>query len=238
MFRSMMLGWISLVFLGSFVVVLAQDNSGRPPADAETDSYYAGIENYFRLSKADMADQLGHGVSEEEVPVALFIARRAGLDPDTVWSVHGSGLNWMQVAWHFELNPWIFFTPLPSKAVEHTPYEKAYGAFSSRADKVNLGDEDIVNLVNLKFISEEYGCPPEEVVRARTDGKTFREINDRYWGRKDLPKWDVDVPSANPSPSPETTPGAGRHGGRHRGGGGGMGGSGGGMPSPGADGFN
>ncbi len=232
MFRKIILGWAGLVFGGFVFAAHAQDYPKGGHGDVETDSYYSGIENYFRLTKSDLADNLGHGVEEEEVPVALFIARRAGLEPDAVWSVHDSGLTWMQVAWHFKLNPWIFFTPLPQKAAEKTPYEKAYGLYSSRADKVSLSDADLVNLVNLKFISEQYNCPPEEVARLRADGKSFREINDRYWGRKDIPRWDVDIPGMNPSPTPGQGPGTGHRGHHMRGG---MGTGGGTPPSGGSD---
>ncbi len=234
MSRKIILIWVGLAFWSCAFAVRAQEHPRGAHGDVETDSYYAGLENYFRLTKSDLADNLGHGAAEEEVPVALFIARRTGLDPDSVWSVHDSGLTWMQVAWHFKLNPWIFYTPLPQKTVEKTPYEKAYGLYFSRKDKVNLSDADLVNLVNLKFISEQYNCPPEEVVRSRADGKSFREINDRYWGRKDIPQWDVDIPGMNPSPTPGAGPGTGRQGHHHRGEGG-MGGGGGSPPSGGAD---
>lgn len=234
MFRKVLLGSAVLAILSWALAAQAQEPSHGSRGNVETDSYRAGLENHFRLTASDMADNMAHGASEEEVPIALFIARQSGMDTDAVWSVHDSGLNWMQVAWHFQLNPWVFFTPLPSKSVEHTPYEKAYGIYASRAQKVTLEDSDLVNLVNLKFISEQYGCPPEEVVRMRADGKSFREINEHYWTRKDLPQWDVNIPGMNPSPTPGAGPATGRHGHRHRGGSG----TGGATPPPDGNGSN
>ena len=40
-----------------------------------------------------------------------------------------------------------------------------------------LSDEDIINLVNLKLMSEHYGVPPEKIIKMRSGGKEFVSIN-------------------------------------------------------------
>jgi hypothetical protein len=35
----------------------------------------------------------------------------------------------------------------------------------------------VMNLVNLRFVSEHYRLPPDEVIRLRTGGKDFVNIN-------------------------------------------------------------
>ena len=43
---------------------------------------------------------------------------------------------------------------------------------------MRLGDDDVVNLVNLKFASEHYGYSPEKVIKMRSEGRNFVEINE------------------------------------------------------------
>jgi hypothetical protein len=76
----------------------------------------------------------------------------------------------------------------------------------------------------LKFLTEFYGCSPKEVVQMRASGKTFRQINDRYWNPQNVSAWDVSIPGLQTT----VTPTPGKHGGRngHHGGAGGASGSG------------
>lgn len=41
-----------------------------------------------------------------------------------------------------------------------------------------LSDDDVINLVNLKFTAEHYGYKPEEIIKMRSTGKGFVVIND------------------------------------------------------------
>lgn len=198
--------------LGGWVFGLwAQDSYDDFQKNVENDTYYAALESYFKATKSDVAALLAQNINEEELPVVLFMARRTGLDPDAPVGVHSSGLNWMQAAWHFQIPPWVFYTPLDPKDVKNTPYEAAYQEYSDHADKVDLTDGDIVNLVNLKFLTEFYGCAPKEVVQMRASGKTFRQINDHYWNPQNASAWDVSIPGLETT----VTPTPGKHGGRH-----------------------
>jgi hypothetical protein len=181
------------------VILLLPMGLGKADADelsgSGNDGYPTAMESYFRIDSDQVNALLKKNIPAEEVPVVLFMAQRTGLDPAAVAGVHASGLNWMQTAWHFRINPWFFYTPLDSKAVERTPYERAYGYYLSHSNKVNLTDPDIVNLVNLKFISEQYGCLPLNVVQMRSSGKTFQEISDYFMNGKEMPHWDVNLPT-------------------------------------------
>lgn len=164
---------------------------------AVEDNFHLALADYFRVSEEQITDVKNSGISDEELPVVFFIAQRTNLGPEAVTTVHSGGLNWMQVAYHFRLNPWIFYTFLPGDTTAHTFFEKIYEEYKNPNNKMNLTDKDMVNLTNLKFLSEYYGRDPKEIVGKRTSGKTFQEINEDYWRRKDdnAFQWDVDAPS-------------------------------------------
>lgn len=196
----------------------AQVNAGLSLGGNGGDSFHLAIGDYFKVSEDQINDCQKQNISDEELPVVFFIAQRANVEPAAVLAVHTSGLNWMQVAMHFRLNPRIFFISMTQETVAHTPYEKGFAYYHDRKDRVNLSDGDIVNFVNLKFISEHYGYDPKEVIQMRASGKSFRDINDHYWQKKEQAQWDVDVP-ANGGADNKTDGDAPkpRHG--HRGGG-------------------
>jgi hypothetical protein len=116
-----------------------------------------------------------------EVPVVFFIARSARVAPETIINLRLRGWKWIDIVQLFGLSPEIFYVPVKIK-VGGPPYGKAYGYYKNKPRKewktIVLSDYDVINLVNLKFISGHYGYPPEEVIKMRSEGKNFVLIND------------------------------------------------------------
>ena len=85
----------------------------------------------------------------------------------------------MDITLRYGLGPEIFYVPVT--VTPGPPYGHAYGHFKKRSkDKwreIRLSDDDVVNFVNLRFISERNGCSPDKVVRMREKGDNFVSIN-------------------------------------------------------------
>lgn len=85
----------------------------------------------------------------------------------------------MDIIIHFGLSPEIFYVPV--RAVPGPPYGKAYGYYKNKPKKewkkIVLDDDDIINLVNLRFISKHYVYSSDNVIRMREKGKSFIDIN-------------------------------------------------------------
>jgi hypothetical protein len=66
--------------------------------------------------------------------------------------------------------------------VSGPPYGRAYGYYKNKPKKewktIVLSDDDVVNLLNLKFMSEHYDYPPEKIMKMLWEGKEFVSIND------------------------------------------------------------
>src|SRR5580658_2475783 len=132
-------------------------------AMALENNFHLAVMDYFRVSEQQVTDAEQSGISEEELPVVFFIAQRTNLGPEAVTTVHSGGLNWMQVAYHFRLNPLIFYSFFTGHPA-HAPLEKAYGEYKHRQNNFSLTDSDAGNRVNLKFLSEYYGRDPKEII--------------------------------------------------------------------------
>jgi hypothetical protein len=90
-------------------------------------------------------------------------------------------MSWLDISFRYGLTPEIFFVPLTTKKVG-PPYGKAYGYYkkyhpNKEWKKIILSDDEIVDLVNLRFISEYHKLAPEKVIKMRSQGMKFVNIN-------------------------------------------------------------
>lgn len=97
------------------------------------------------------------------------------------------GYSWTDVTLHFGLSPEIFYVPV--REVYGPPYGRAYGYYKHKPRKewrrIVLDDREVVDLVNLRVISEHYGYAPEEIMRRRAAGLDFVIINDELHSKKE-----------------------------------------------------
>ncbi len=154
------------------------------------DAYHLSIGNYFNVSEKQIAVCAQRNITDEELPVVFFIAQKAGQTPETVAGLRSGGMSWMGIARHFNLSPRAFYVPAGGK-VTIKPYKTIYASFANRP-RVRLTDADIVNLVNLKFMSNHYGREPREIMQMRGAGKTFPDIDDTFRQTKEDMAWEVD----------------------------------------------
>ena len=142
--------------------------------------FYLALGEYYRVPERDILVIHDRHIPDNDIPVVMFIAQRARVEPAFIIDMRLAGRSWMDISLHFGLGPDIYYVPV--KKVYGPPYGNAYGYYKNKPRKdwgsIRLSDADIVNMVNLRFISERYGYPPEQVMRLRTEGKNFVGIND------------------------------------------------------------
>jgi hypothetical protein len=139
-------------------------------------AYFTAVGGYFGISLQEVTILADWGLTSDEVPVALFLARRAGVSPDALISLRRGGQEWMEVAARFGLGAGAVHLSLP----EGEPLgilERAIGEFRTRPagewSQVRLNDEEIIALVNLRVLSEQVVVPPLRVLRSREEAGSF-----------------------------------------------------------------
>ncbi len=175
--------WGILMFTAASVI-----ESGAGGADTgvfsrgETLSgFFLAVGDYYRIPQGEVITIRKRGIPPYEIPVVLFIAKKAHADPETVMDFRLRNNTWLCTTLRFGLGPEIFYVPV-SVVVKDQLYGKVYGYYNHKPKKewkrIVLSDKDIVNLVNLKLMSEHYGYPPEKIIKMRSRGKEFYAIND------------------------------------------------------------
>ncbi len=101
------------------------------------------------------------------------------MSQEKVAQLRGHGASWLTTARRFGVTPDAFYVTLK---ILKAPFKKILGYYKSRKRtqwrrKLSLGMWEIVNLVNLKFLSDFYKCAPETIADWRAKGKSYVDIN-------------------------------------------------------------
>jgi hypothetical protein len=141
--------------------------------------FHLAIGNYYHVPDTQITLVHQRQAIDEELPVIFFLAQKAKVGPDAVVDLRVGGRSWLDITYYYGMGADIFYVPV--KSIDGPPYGKALGYYKSRPKKewkyIKLSDDDVVNLVNLKFISSHYGYSPDDVIKMRSDGKSFLAIN-------------------------------------------------------------
>lgn len=177
-----------LLILFTLIFLLPVSNSeasidlGISIGDEGLRGFYLAVGDYYRVPQREVIIIRERGIPAEETPVVLFIAGRARVSPSIIMDMRLGGKGWTDILVHFRLGPDILYVPVREGVAIGPPYGKAYGYYKKKPKKewrkIVLSDADVVNLVNLRFLSEHHGYAPERVMKLRGEGKNFIVIND------------------------------------------------------------
>ncbi len=162
----------------------AQTNvrAGISISDEGVNSFYLAIGSFYHVPERDVISVRDREIPDDELPVVFFIAQRAHVEPSLVVKLRLGGQSWLEITRHYKLSPEIYY--VNAGDVSGPPYGKAYGYFKnhprSEWREARLDDDDIVNLVNLRFLSSHYKRTPREIISSREAGHNFIVINNDF----------------------------------------------------------
>ena len=143
-------------------------------------SFYLSVSEYYRVPEQQVVVFRERKIPEEELPVVFFVAGITGVNPEVIVNIRLGGSSWYDISIKYEIYPDVYYVPL--KSDPGPPYGNAYGYYKNKSRKewknIRLTDDDIINLVNLRFISEYYNYEPEKIIKMRGEGKHYVVINE------------------------------------------------------------
>lgn len=141
--------------------------------------FYLAIGEHFEIDARRVTSVKKAQIPDEEMPVVFFLAKRCFVSPSIIIRHRRDGLSWMDICLKYDLTAEIFWVDL--KQTPGPPYGKAWGHYKKKKKNkwgsIRMTDIEIVNFVNLKFISLHYGYSPDEVAKMRGNGTSFVKIN-------------------------------------------------------------
>ena len=156
----------------------AQDVSSRL-------AYFRAVADYFEVATAEVSILADWDLPPDEIPVALFLANRAGISPEALVALRGSGRGWVELARRYDVGAAQLYVPLsrpPSSGLLAAAYEQYQARPVGDWPQIGLTDEDIVTLVNVRVLSSALGMGPDEILQRRVAARSFVDLYARVIG--------------------------------------------------------
>ncbi len=151
----------------------AQDRGGAERA------YFRAVASFFQVPRAEIAILSNWELPPDEIPVVLFMARRAGVSAEALVALRKSGRSWTDLAERYRIEARALHVPLPDRASAGTlaqVYERFRETPVAEWSTIRLGGADIVALVNVRVLAQSLGMRPEEIMQRTGSTATFVEL--------------------------------------------------------------
>jgi hypothetical protein len=160
---------ILLLVLGTTLVPDRVQAQTSISVGARIGDFHVAVSNYYRVPEREVIVIRERRIRDDELPVVLFIASRARVSPATIVDLRLRGHSWWDISLRYGMGPEVYYVPV---AVDPgPPYGRAYGHYKKKPRKqwktIVLTDDDVVNLVHVRFLSDYYRVPPERVIEVR-----------------------------------------------------------------------
>jgi hypothetical protein len=159
-----------------FVIALPMRALGTDKEDA----YFADIAAHFQDSTAVLQEILAEEIDPEDLPVCFVVARETNSSAQQIAQLRKQGDSWADIMRTKGMSPraFYFIVAVDFDSKTYSPLFAKYTTVpQSEWPDIVLSDEDVVNLVNLKFIYRRHGYSVFEVMAMRDIGKSFPTIN-------------------------------------------------------------
>lgn len=156
--------------------------TAAPEAQAQTSAeraYFRAVAQFFQMPEAEVAILGDWDLSPDEIPVVLFMARRAVVSPEALVALRQSGHSWTELASRYHIGANALHVPLrdPSSAgALSTVYKQFSDTPVEQWGTISLSSPEIIALVNVRVLSQSLGVPPDDIMRRTGSAPTFVEL--------------------------------------------------------------
>ncbi|MFA6189313.1 MAG: hypothetical protein WC680_08545 [Sulfuricurvum sp.] len=152
---------------------------GISGSDQGIDGFSLSIGNYYNVPRQDIM-VIERSIPREEMSVVYYLANRSHRDARFITDLRLRGISWWDISLRLGLDPRTIYV-VESRRYSGPPYGKAYGY--NKHNK-RLRDSEIVDLVNVRFLSDYHHISTDEVIDRRRRGENYNNINEYYRGGK------------------------------------------------------
>jgi hypothetical protein len=150
--------------------------------------FHLSVGNFFGYPEREVVVVRERGIADDDLPVVFFICKHAHVAPEVIIRHRVvDGWPWSRICAYYRISPSVFYFPVERY---DPPHGRAYGYYKRHPHerdwgKIRLRDTDIVNQVNLIFISKYYNFPPERVIKLREGGSSFSNIERKVYRERE-----------------------------------------------------
>jgi len=164
---------ICAVFGFSTLSLAAQVQAGAVFSGDGLRSFYFAIGNYYHVPEREVVVVRERALPPDEIPVVFYVAREARVEPTIIVDLRRRGLSWADIAVRFRLTPDIYYFR------GGPPYGKAHGYWKNHPPR----DVEVIEAVNVHFLSEYHQVSPDEVRAERSRGRDYVFVAQNFEAR-------------------------------------------------------
>ena len=154
--------------LAGVVLALVAVSAAAAQTPNDLAAYYRAVGAHFKVPPGEVMVLSEWRLPPDEIPVVLYIANRGGISPDAVVALRQGGTGWPVVARRYALDAGSFHVRLDGAAGS---LARVYSEYESRPQAqwsaIQLADDEVIALVNLRVLSEVLRSAPLVVLQAR-----------------------------------------------------------------------
>lgn len=167
----------ALLLAGSLLSASSFD-IGISGSDGKIEGFSLSVGEYYRVPQQEIV-VVERRIPHDEMSVVYYLARKGHRDAGFIIDLRLRGLSWWDITLRLGLDPKIIYVV---KTQRHygPPYGKAYGYDK----KHRLHDREIIDLVNVRFLSDYHRISVDEVIERRRGGEGYNRIDEHYRGHK------------------------------------------------------
>jgi len=166
--------------LGLFVTVVIllspARGTGQAVDTAARQAWFQAVADHFEISVREVEILADSRMTDDEIPLVLLLARRAGVSTDALVAFHRGGRGWVEIAARYGMGAADFHLPLAESAPAG-PLEEVYERYRavppSQWNQIELDDEDLVRLADLAFVTAYLRVSAGEVLDQVVRGGSF-----------------------------------------------------------------
>ena len=149
------------------VLGAANFNVGVSGSDQGINGFSLSIGNYYGVPQQEVM-VVERSVPRDEMSVVYYLARQSHRDTSFIINMRSQGMGWWDITRRLGLDP--------------------RSAYVVEGRNHRLRDAEIVDLVNVRFLSDYHHISPNEVRDRRRGGEDYNRINEDYQGKKERPE--------------------------------------------------
>lgn len=153
---------------------------GISGSDRGVNGFSLSIGDYYHVPTQEII-YIERSIPSDEIGVVYFLARHSHQTPRYIMNMRLRGLSWWDISLHLGLNPRTLYI-VDSRRHLGPPYGRAYGYNGGNNHRLN--DAEIVELVNVRFLSSYHGISVDDVIDRRSRGQRYMHIDDDYRMKK------------------------------------------------------
>jgi hypothetical protein len=157
----------------STVSASAQVQAGAVFSGDGLRSFYFAVGNYYQVPEREVVVIRERALPPDEVPVVFYVARQARVEPAIIVDFRRRGMSWADIAFRFHLTPDIYYFQ------GGPPYGKAYGYWKNHPPR----DAEVVEAVNVHFLSEYHHVSADEIRAERSRGPNYAFVAQNFEAR-------------------------------------------------------